>query len=128
MEYHEYIKKWVNLFNQLPKCGEEDICFAYSMTFPPERDCGEEDVEIIVEFSPNPDFLENRCKLVAYLKEENMAIFELGSFVQNYDEFSSLLDFTGTWKEIFFVILKMLQEGWPDLKFSEDHQLLLAEL
>ncbi len=122
MEYQEYLEKWRNLFSNLPKYRDEDICYAWFTTIN-ERDFGEEDIEITVEFTPRLEFLEvSRCKLMAYLKEDGTARFELGSFVQNYDEFSDLLKFTGDWKDIYLAILKLLKEGWPEVIFPIDSE------
>lgn len=123
----KYLMKWEELFNALPKYPDDYLPLAHLTEMGESH--WDDGVAIVFEFEPSKEFHEsNRCNLAVHLNRDETAVFELGSYSDNYDEFSELCSFKGSWKDAYIKVIAMMREGWPELIFPSDQEILLQDL
>jgi len=117
------LNKWIELFNSLPIgthvgfIGVED-----------DRDFWRRNV--IIEGTFIPSIVYSRRKkdqnILIYLKIDGTATFGF-SKVKDAENFPDLYAFNGSWKEAYLLVIKTLQQGWPQTKFPTEFEQLLKK-
>lgn len=118
----EYLDKWEELFNSLPKFPSDHCPLAH------ETEEGESEwedgVAIVVELGHYKIY---GCLLALHLNMDRTAFFDVGAYA-NYDKVSEFIDFRGTWKDAYLKVIALMRKGWPELKIPTDQEILLLDL
>ncbi|MEO6523800.1 MAG: hypothetical protein ABIN91_19105 [Mucilaginibacter sp.] len=119
-EMRLHLETWIKLFNSLPNNGDEFFPYAslYDLS----------DTEYLngniglVAFIPTifhneKDGLEKIINI--HLRVDGTAAFAFNN-PDDAQNFPTLFNFSGSWKEAYLLTVKTLQQGWPQTKFPEE--------
>jgi hypothetical protein len=122
------IEKWINLFNSLPK--KTSFTGVHAMWIDAESDnkLWKGNVIIEVSFIPTLSHSKRKDNKSTYLslKIDGTALFKF-NLVEDAKAFPELYLFNGSWKEAYLLVVKTLQQGWPQTKFPEELEPLLKK-
>lgn len=122
-EMWPHMKKWLDLFNSLPKNGDEYHPSAGWLDAEEDDTFWKRNVIIEAEFIPSLAFSKREDKgdrtIGIFLKTDGTAEFVFWQ-VRDAEQYPDLYSFKGSWKEAYLLTVKTLQQGWPQTKFPEE--------
>lgn len=122
------LDKWLCLFNNLPKNGHSHYPYACWVDAEDSAELSRQNVIIEVVFMPSLDYSKRKFdgdKTVdIHLKTDGTAIFVLRT-LEDVENFPELYNFKGSWKEAYVLLIKTLQQGWPQQKFPKEFEQFL---
>lgn len=127
-EIKPHLKRWIELFNNLPKNGGKQLPYAW-ITISDDYESLKDDVIISVAFVPSIKVSHKRG--LKRLININLKINGTASFTLNcrddHRTFEELSNFTGSWRDAYLLTVKTLQQGWPQTKFPKEFEMLLRK-
>ena len=122
---NKQLKKWCDLFNQLPNYGDTYFPSAWLN----EDNCTDKETIIIVAFIPS--FMKSTQEGLNRIINIHLNIDFTANFVFNdmkdKKKFPELYKFKGSWKEAYLLVVKTLKEGWPQTEFPRELEYLLQK-
>lgn len=127
-EMWPHMEKWINLFNSLPKNGDEYHPSAGWFDAEQDDTFWKRNVIIEAEFIPSIAFSKRKhFKTVGLnLKTDGTAFFNF-DLVDDAKAFPELYQFNGSWKEAYLLAVRTLQQGWPQTKFPDEFEQFLKK-
>jgi|SRR6185312_1694301 len=124
------LEKWIGLFNSLPKNGNAHYSNAGWIDAEEDKDFWKRNVIIDVTFIPSFSY-SKRCegenRIVGLsLKTDGTAAFQFW-IVEDAENFPELYNFKGSWREAYLLVVKTLQQGWPQTKFPKEFEQFLKK-
>ena len=118
-EIWPHLHKWIDLFNKLPKNWSRYPKAGW-IDADKDGDVWARNAIIEIVFIPSLEYSKKNKKdnkiISLYLKTDGTAIFELYT-IKDTENFPELYNFKGSWKEAYFLVVKTLQQGWPQTQF-----------
>lgn len=118
------IEKWIDLFNSLPK--ETSFTGVHAMWI--DDDFWKRNVIIEVSFIPTLAHSKRKDNKSIYLslKIDGTALFKF-NLIKDAENFPELYQFNGSWKDAYLLVVKTLQQGWPQTKFPKEFEQFLKK-
>jgi hypothetical protein len=117
------LDKWLALFNNLPKNGSKLSVHAGWISADDSEELVRKNIIISGAFVPSLQYskkAKGENKIIGFnLKTDGTAEFQFWR-VEDAGNFPELYKFTGSWKEAYLLVVKTLQEGWPQTQFPEE--------
>ena len=116
-----HLQKWFSLFSSMP--GENGPnCITWEELSYQNANKGINAVAAIL-FSPTLAMDQNEETFMLYLYGDGTAKFHFDV----KEGFEVLANFTGTWKEAYLTLAKVMQKGWPQETFPKELEALLTK-
>jgi len=121
-----HMEKWINLFNNLPKNGDEHYPCAGWFDGEEDTTFWKRNVIIEAEFIPSLALSKRKVfrTIGLSLKTDGTGFFVF-DLIEDAKSFPELYSFNGSWKEAYLLTVKTIQKGWPQTTFPIEFQSLL---
>jgi hypothetical protein len=123
------LDKWITLFNSLPKNGNPNYPHAGWIDAEEDKDFWSKNIIIEVAFIPSFAYSkrgkEENQVIGLNLKTDGSATFEFW-FIEDAENFPELYNFKGSWNEAYLLVVKTLQQGWPQTEFPKEFEQFLS--
>jgi hypothetical protein len=121
------LKKWQNLFGNLPGWDYCPYCFFVDNDLPGLL---QKNIIIVACFAPSFSYNSHRSPdekpYEVHLKDDGTATFYLPT-LNDAKQYPELYNFNGTWKEAYLLLIETLKKGWPMEEFPEELQQFLKK-
>lgn len=112
------LDKWFRLFKKLP--GKPIASNWKGIDY----ELADSKAIAVVDFEPTFNHFDNYLdSFQLYLNADGTARFDRDAFF----DFPDLAHFNGSWKEAYLMIVSLMQKGWPQERFPEELEKLLAK-
>jgi hypothetical protein len=123
-----HLEKWVALFNNLPKNGNELSVHAGLISADDSVELVRKNIIMSGSFIPSIAYSRRRkgeIKNIGFdLKTDGTATFQFWR-IEDAENFPDLYNFNGSWKDAYLLTIKTLQQGWPQTKFPTEFEQFL---